>query len=284
MKRFWLMLCAGVLSFGLAVSTAEAKRLGHGASKGIERGSVTQKQPAPHSAGTSAAPVPKRSWMGPLAGLAAGLGLAALLTHFGLGQGLADMLLVAVFAGAAIFLLWMLLRKRVINRGSLDESIQYAGVGGPGMAPATELLFHTPDGEPLEPKVSIPVQRVIPADFDRDAFLEVAKRNFLRLQAANNACNLDDMRELTTPEMFAEFELELADRHGARQITDFLTLAGELLEVLGEPARHVAAVRFYGMNRENDEAPAQPFDEIWHLVQPADGGRGWLLAGIQQLT
>ena len=132
MKRFWLMLCAGVLSFGLAVSTAEAKRLGHGASKGIERGSVTQKQPAPHSAGTSAAPVPKRSWMGPLAGLAAGLGLAALLTHFGLGQGLADMLLVAVFAGAAIFLLWMLLRKRVINRGSLDESMQYAGVGGPG--------------------------------------------------------------------------------------------------------------------------------------------------------
>jgi len=28
---------------------------------------------------------------------------------------------------------------------------------------------------------------------------------------------------------------------------------------------------------------AAPFEEIWNLSKPVDGGKGWTIAGIQQL-
>jgi predicted lipid-binding transport protein (Tim44 family) len=48
-------------------------------------------------------------------------------------------------------------------------------------------------------------------------------------------------------------------------------------------ARYVVSVRFTGMIREEAGAPAESFDEIWHLVKPRQGQGGWLLAGIQQM-
>ncbi|HAF55012.1 MAG TPA: transporter, partial [Thauera sp.] len=93
MKSFFLSLIVAVMSFGFAASEAEAKRLGGGSSFGMQRQATPPAQPrqpaatqqqAP-AAGAAAAAQPKRSWMGPIAGLAAGLGLAALFSHLGLG-------------------------------------------------------------------------------------------------------------------------------------------------------------------------------------------------------
>src|SRR4051794_34055503 len=101
-----LALMAIVLSVGMTVAMdAEAKRLGGARSSGMQRQQVTQPAAQPHAPGTTpgapaqaapaagtaaaaaapAAAAPKRSWMGPLAGLAAGLGLAALASHLGFG-------------------------------------------------------------------------------------------------------------------------------------------------------------------------------------------------------
>jgi predicted lipid-binding transport protein (Tim44 family) len=41
-------------------------------------------------------------------------------------------------------------------------------------------------------------------------------------------------------------------------------------------------VRFTGEVREERDAPAVAVDEVWHLVKPTDGSRGWAIAGIQQ--
>ena len=49
-----------------------------------------------------------------------------------------------------------------------------------------------------------------------------------------------------------------------------------------EGSRHVVSTRFYGMLREEDDAAPTAFDEVWHLVKPVDGSRGWMVAGIQQ--
>jgi predicted lipid-binding transport protein (Tim44 family) len=35
--------------------------------------------------------------------------------------------------------------------------------------------------------------------------------------------------------------------------------------------------------RENNQAVATPFEEVWNLSKPVEGRGGWLLAGIQQL-
>jgi predicted lipid-binding transport protein (Tim44 family) len=45
----------------------------------------------------------------------------------------------------------------------------------------------------------------------------------------------------------------------------------------------VASVRFSGLIREEADAPAAPFNEVWVLAKPVTGERGWVIAGIQQV-
>jgi predicted lipid-binding transport protein (Tim44 family) len=106
---------------------------------------------------------------------------------------------------------------------------------------------------------------------------------FIRLQAANDSGDLGDLRAFTTPEMFAAIKLELQERR-ASQRTDVVRVDAEVLDVASEPDRQVVSVRFHGLIREEAEAGAAPFDEVWHLVRPTDGSREWAIAGIQPTT
>ena len=112
----------------------------------------------------------------------------------------------------------------------------------------------------------------------------MAKLNFVRLQASNDARNIDDIREFVSPELFAEIRMQIDERGAAPQQTDIVTLNAELLEVTTESGRHIASVHFSGMIREVAGAAAAPFDEVWNLSKPADGSKGWVIAGIQQLS
>ena len=121
-----------------------------------------------------------------------------------------------------------------------------------------------------------------PPGFDADAFAREAKLNFIRLQAAFDAANLDDLRAFTSPEVFAEISMQLAERGDAAQITDVTMLDAEVLEAVDEGGRHVVSVRFTGQVREAAGQDAMPLDEVWHLTKPASGLGGWVIAGIQQ--
>lgn len=291
MKRILLTVCAALLAFGMVVNDAEAKRLGGGMSRGMQRDTVTQRQasPQPSKPMPQAAPQPapqtpaaqpqKRNWMGPLAGLAAGLGLAALFSHFGMGEGLANFVMILLLVMAGVFVFKLLFRRG--QSAPAREPLNYAGFGQPSAAPASENHFEPAAGGG---QGFAPAAGNIPADFDTEGFVRVAKVNFLRLQAANDAGNLDDIREFTTPEMYAEIKIDIDERRGAQQQTDVESLEAEVLEVVTEPTRHIASVRFHGMIREEKNAPAQRFNEVWNLVKPADGSRGWQVAGIQQLN
>ncbi|GBG02264.1 membrane protein [Azospira sp. I13] len=307
MQRSILALCVLALGLTLAVPDAEAARLGGGRSSGMQR-SVTpqhntspapaapqrqstapaqQAQPAPGAPAPQAA-APKRSWLGPIAGLAAGLGLAALASHFGFGEGMANFLMIALLVMGAIVVFRLLFRRPAAAQRA--EPLQYVGVGGPSMAPVPETPAQPMGASASAAPAAAPVAAAatpaanIPADFDVEGFLRVAKLNFVRLQAANDQGNLDDMREFLAPEMFAEVQLQLAERGGKAQQTDVVQLEATLLEVVSEAGRHIASVRFHGLLREEKEAAPAPFDEVWHLVKPVDGSRGWMVAGIQQLA
>lgn len=54
-------------------------------------------------------------------------------------------------------------------------------------------------------------------------------------------------------------------------------------EVSTESNRHVASVHFSGMISEVAGVVAVPFDEVWNLSKPIEGG-GRIVAGIQQLN
>ncbi|WP_186408552.1 Tim44 domain-containing protein [Candidatus Accumulibacter aalborgensis] len=300
MKKILVALSVCVLSLGLVVGDAEAKRLGGGRSTGMQRESVAQR-PATPPASAAAAPAaspaaapaaaPKRNWMGPLAGLAAGLGIAALLSHFGMGEGLSNVLMIALLAMAAFVVFKVLFRRKA--PAPTSEPFQYAGQGGPGLSTQPQFdtrpvlpaaALDTPDvNAPAAAGVAASVAR-IPADFDVEGFLRIGKLNFIRLQAANDAGNLEDIREFVGPELFAEIKLQLDERGKVPQQTDVMTLNAELIELVTEAGRHVASVRFSGMIREEVGAAAAPFDEVWNLTKPVEGGKGWVVAGIQQLS
>jgi predicted lipid-binding transport protein (Tim44 family) len=316
MKSFLLMAAAITLGLTIGVGDAEAKRLGGGKSAGMQREAVspqkappaaapaqqapTQAAAKPATAQPAAAPAaqPKRSWMGPLAGLAAGLGLAALASHFGFGEELASMLLIGLAVLAVLMVVGYFMRKRAMAQQPAG-GMQYAGAGAPfgreepvmqpvEQQPMQRAANGTPvigsaigGGEPIAAEDV--VKRNIPADFDVEGFVRNAKVNFIRMQAANDSGNLDDLREFTSPEMFAEIKLDIAERKGAPQQTEVVTLNADVLDVAEEPTRYVVSVRFNGEIIEERGAAAAPFDEVWHLSKPRDGSRGWVIAGIQQV-
>jgi len=122
----------------------------------------------------------------------------------------------------------------------------------------------------------------LPAGFDAEGFERIAKLIFIRLQAANDAGDLKDLRAFTTPEMFAAVRLDLQERGPTAQRTDVVRVDAEVLDLASEADRQIVSVRFHGLIREQIDGVAEPFDEVWHLVKPTDGSREWAIAGIQQ--
>ncbi|WP_064572604.1 Tim44 domain-containing protein [Cupriavidus gilardii] len=265
-----------------------------------------QAAPATAGAGAATAAAPRRNWGGILGGIAAGLGIGWLLSQFGLGGAaltfLSNLILIAALAFIAIWLI------RKFRGGAKRPQPAYAGAAGAGGSPGgrtdlnrgafdrgQEPMMREPVLQPsaqsagpaaLQPAAAAGSQVAqpwgVPADFDTEAFLRNAKVYFVRLQAAWDAGNLDDIREFTTPEMFAEIKMDLGDRGTQGNHTDVVTLDATLLGIESTDNQHVASVRFSGMIRENEGEAAQPFAEVWNLAKPASGAGGWVLAGIQQ--
>lgn len=306
MKR-WLFalplaLFFSLFSLALVPFEAEAKRLGGGGSAGMKRDmparstpdttpakpatpaqGATQAGAAPAAAAAAAAP--KRSWMGPIAGLAAGLGLAALASHLGFGDELANVMMIVLLAIVGIVVIRWAMRRFA------GSSPQLAGAGAPMQrsaaqwptAPASTTATPTASAHSAPAAAAVAAQ-ALPADFDAAGFARIAKMIFIRMQAANDAGDLNDLRAFTTPEMFASLRLDLQDRQGAAQQTDVVQIEAEVLDVAQEDQRQIVSVRFHGLVREAREDGATPFDEVWHLVRPADGSREWAIAGIQQMA
>jgi predicted lipid-binding transport protein (Tim44 family) len=274
MKRFALFLTIVLTSLSLLAANAEAKRFGGGGSFGKQRtmSAPAQKSAdaAPAQTNSAAAPAkPGNKWLGPLAGIAAGLGLAALFSHFGLGEGMGTILMIILAVVAVMFLISMFRRKQ-------QPAMQYAGAGAP--------YSGTPAYQPVSGGASstAPAAANIPADFPVESFLRGAKTTFIRLQAANDRKDLNDIREYTTPEMFAEVSMQMQERGDAAQKTDVVSINTDLLEVANEGDFAIASVRMSGQLRENNGAP-ESFDEIWHVQKNLKDDKSvWLLAGIQQ--
>ena len=290
MKTSWLIASLLALALAATPMLSEAKRLGCGRSSGLQRNMPARTAPealpakpatpnqaapaAPATAGAAAVPAAKRSWLGPIAGLAAGLGLAALMSHLGMGEAFGSVVLLALLALAGVFVLRLLMRR--------TATPQPAAGGNSGAARAAQVAW--PAAAPTTPAAMAPVspRAFVPADFDSEGFARIARTIFVRLQAANDRGDLDDLRRFTTPEMYAEFSLDLQDRGGVAQQTEVVQVAVELLDLADDGQRQIASVRFHGLLREESGAPPTGFDEVWHLVKPAAEAGAWVIAGIEQ--
>jgi len=296
MKRILLSMFMAFLSLSFVTTHVEAKRLGGGGSSGMQRQTpppspTVPAKPAATPGATApgaAAAAPKRSWMGPLAGIAAGLGIAALMSHLGMGEAMGNILTMLLLGVAAFFVIRFLMRRfgpKPAANGA-PQGMQFAGAG-PSLnnipnAPAFGSGSAAAPAGITEPAMA-PVVGSLPAGFDAPAFERIAKLIFIRMQAANDAGNLDDLRQFATPEMFATFRLDLQDRQAnSNQQTDVVQLNAQVLDFAQEADRQIVSVRFHGLIREEKDSATTTFDEIWHLVKPTDGSREWAIAGIGQ--
>lgn len=276
MGRLWLAIAAVILGVVLALPDAEARRLGGGRTIGAQRNVTAAPQATPAKPAQQAAPAAAAGtgskWMPILGGLALGGLLGAMFADSPILSTLLSALLIGLLVFAALALIRMLRAPRAEAR-----PLQYAGLGSetvaaPPPSQATGFDVRAAAGAPRDG---------IPAGFDVAGFLRAAKSNFIKLQIANDTGKLEELREVTTPEMYAVLSEDLRSR-GAQQ-TDVVMLNADLLEVATEGERHWASVRFSGLASEAPGAAPAGFEEVWNLSKPVDGSSGWQLAGIQQM-
>jgi predicted lipid-binding transport protein (Tim44 family) len=281
------------LTAWLAADIADARRLGGGRSFGAQRQmtpapstpNATPNAPnaaAPSVAPRAAAPAPAAApaasgmsrWLGPIAGIAAGLGLAALLAHFGLSEAFASFLLLAlIVVGALLLVRFFLARRNPVPR------MQYAGTPNrvePQIGRTVSAY------EPvMQGGRGMPAANRFPPGFDAAAFAEQAKEQFRRLQAAYDQADRKALADVMTPEMLADVESDLAKRT-SHEATVIDRLDAEVMDVSTEGRQHWMSVRFTGLLREDGTLLPKEFEETWNLVKPVDDSSGWMLAGIQQ--
>lgn len=201
-KHFKAVLLSVSLIFA-TVGHADAARLGGGRSIGKAPSAPMQKQAAPVQkpaqqaqpatpATAPQAPAPSRfgGMGGILGGLAAGLGIGYLLSHFGLGEAASSLiagLLIAVLAGFAIMFVMRkacFLPYQVPTRAlklPLRGCNAQIWIKPQGKSPHLRQLQMPLVVYPSEPA---PFQSTLPPGFDEYAFLDNAKQYFSGLQKA----------------------------------------------------------------------------------------------------
>lgn len=302
-----MRLIALTLAFALLAAfsfDAEAARLGGGRSAGRQSSQVTQREAArqqPAAPGQQqAAQQPRRQWGGLLGGLAAGLGLAWLANALGLGEGFANVLLIALLVMAGMAVLRMRRGGAAQAAGGpawpAANSYNPAKVGNDASARPWERAATTAGGSMIgsalggqaagprgASALSGPQGWGIPADFDIAGFTEAARRNFISLQAAWDKGDEAALRAMMTDEMLAETRARLAERGGQTSQTVVNMLRAQLLGIEELPAEYMASVEFSGLITEDGNGPS-PFREAWNMTKPKTGPGGWLVAGIQPLS
>lgn len=264
MRYFISVLLLSLLSFGVLVSDASAKRFGGGRSFGVQRSHSSLFSSHPSQKAKSYQQQPNaRKWGGMLGGLLAGGLLASLFMGHGLGSGILSWLIL----GSLAYFIFGFLRKKM----------------SPALHTGQPNAFNTPHVE--RPAAWFNAANTnygsgYPAGFIPDSFLREAKVMFIRLQTAYDQKNRQDLLSFTAPEVFAEIEMQINERGNEPNKTEIVTLNAELLDVSKQVDSIIASIRFTGSIKENND-PMTPLDEIWHFRQFA-GNKNWVVGGIQQ--
>lgn len=278
MRNLFLSFAIALFTLPMLIEDADARRFGGGRNLGMQRSAPQQQaapkapaqqqqQAAPATAGQQPAGASK--WLGPLAGLALGAGLAALFLNNGPAGLLAGLLLIGLMVAGMVFL------ARVVRGRLVQQPLQYAGTG------PSEPAYSALPGSAGVHSVAATTGRW-PAGFDAGEFVRHARLNFVRLQEAHDRKDLSTIRDFLTPEVYREIEADIRAAGETPQTTEVLTLEAEVLDVAEEAGSYIVSVRFSGLIREAAGSEAEPFSETWHLEKPVSGSAGWLVAGIQQ--
>ena len=275
-------LGAIILSLGLILLTmpdfADARRLGGGGSFGSKPSySKSYQKPASPSSTPSQQATPGASPMGGrgmFGGMLGGMLMGGLLGSLFFGGGFSGISFIDILLiGGGLFLLMRFLRSR-------QPATQTAG----GPSQTHDLNRDAWSNLRTAQRQTSSSAPDYPAGFDAKDFLEGAKAAYTRLQASWDARDLDDLRQFTSAEVFAEIASQAAADPNPGT-TEILLLEASLLEAKTLGNQTIATVLFDTMLREDStSAPAEQVREAWHFSRYETGGaKHWVVEGIQQL-
>lgn len=230
-------------------------------------------------------------FLGPIAGIAAGLGIAALLSSLGLSGAFLELMSSLLLIAAVVFIGSWLLRqlRRPGPRQAYGGATRAPGAGGGATYRQTHQKAAGQTGTIVTPMSAAPSEQsiedpswFIPADFDVPVFLDNAKAQFARIQALWDAGDENNLRQYLTDDLFREVSPAIqANAHSQANKTEIMLLNAELMGIEKLEDGYLASVRYSGMLREGNQSEAVRFEEAWNLLKAE--GTGWLVAGIQQM-
>lgn len=311
-------LCAGIIlalatvAMLTVTSDAEARRFGGGRSFGRQSLNINKQikpvtPPAANAAsragtpaagtkaaagstaaaaGAGAAKTGMSRWLGPLVGIAAGLGIAGLLSALGLSGAFLELLSSLVLIALLVFAVRFILRRlrgtgaRPAFQGAGEPLQRRNASAAAWPAPPAAASGAMPAADAEAAAAPEDESWFIPQGFDTPGFLANAKTQFTLIQSLWDAGDVDGLREYLTDDLLAEVAPEVA-AHDTPDQTEILLLNAELMGMEKVAGGHLASVRYSGMLRETPGTEASHFEEVWNLYK-ADG-QGWLVAGIQQM-
>ncbi|BBF22338.1 Tim44 domain-containing protein [Sutterella megalosphaeroides] len=318
MKNFLAALVVCVALAATSFDAEAARRFGGGSNLGNRSVPTFSQKAAPNAApqapagqmrGQNAtpnratpaqqAPVQKPSMMrSVLTGLAAALGISALLSLLGInGAGMVSFVMGLLLVVAAFMAVRFFLARRapaaasgghapetrasetVMRRAPVDTNASTTSTvsAASGAAAGSVMDQFTRGARVEEPGAAVDVT---PADFDREAFLKTARDNYVLLQKAWDTGNVVEISDFTTEDVFIAITHQLRERGHETYRTEVVELSNELLGIACENGEYLASVRFVGTLRINGED--ESVDETWLLVKPVEGKGGWLLGAIKQ--
>jgi predicted lipid-binding transport protein (Tim44 family) len=274
---------------------AAAKRFGGGRSFGIQRPMSSYNNYSNTAAKQSSGILGKSNtnrWGGMLGGLFGGLLIGGLLSSLFMGKGLSTGILTWIIVGAVILFIVSLFRRKMpsfqgngqnqynqyrenpfqqsndprgssFNQGSQSNQGNQGQSSGFGFGSMAQNFMNQANDES-----------------DED-FLREAKVKFIRLQAAYDQKNMEDIREFTSPEVLAEIQMQFHEQEGAINQTEVVSLEAQLINKEQEGNTTIVSVRFTGLVKENSEKP-EPLNEIWHFEKAGEYGK-WIVCGVQQI-
>lgn len=300
---------------------AEAKRLGGGGSFGYNKqvapksfnqksntqdskSSNTSTAPAAGAAaaGSTAAKSGASKWLGPLAGLAVGGLLAAMIFGDAFeGIQIMDILLFALIA-FILFKLFMR-KKQQAQPQAAYEAYQREQYQPQQPAPQAEPMqtqkrethsAHTaydPNaggsiiGSGLSgeaPSENAQPVTETPEWFNEDGFKEAATQHFIALQKAWDEVDLASLESYCAPALYQALLGELQGVAPGDNQTHVDAVSAEIVDKVIEDNYFIVSVRYSGFIEENADEGAHAFSEIWHIRRLQEGEGSWQIAGIQQ--
>ncbi|PWF54744.1 Tim44 domain-containing protein [Massilia glaciei] len=267
---------AGSLSGGRSIGLQSAAVAAQVDAAQVDSAAQQEQAPVPAPAQPAPPAKPENAVTGMLGGALLGLGLGAVFAKMGIGPEMASLL--ATLLMLTLIALAALLVYRMVRRKDTPANAPFAGAGQGKKTPAAA----PPIGAKVPPAAAAPWG--VPSTFDADGFLRHAKASFIRMQAAWDKADVDDLRKFTTPQVFAELSQQIVQRGAVGEVTEVVAIDAELLGIENMEKNFLASVKFTGMLTSAPGTEAVPFAEVWNMSKPVAGGTGWVLAGIQQLS